>query len=126
MKTVAALCVKEETGKILVLKRNNEPFKGKWCLPGGHVDPGEDIEKALERELKEETNLDIKEKRFLKQEKENFRDIKWEAILYIFRCKIEGEVKLNHEHEDFRWIGKSDLDNFEFAFNHKKIIEEVL
>ncbi len=42
---------------ILLIKRKNEPFRGKFAFPGGFVDYGEDPEKAVLRELKEETNL---------------------------------------------------------------------
>lgn len=43
---------------VLLVKRNNYPFKDKWCLPGGFVQIDEDLEKAPARILKNETNLD--------------------------------------------------------------------
>ena len=43
---------------ILLVKRNDYPFKDKWCLPGGFLDIYEDIEDAPNRILKRETNLD--------------------------------------------------------------------
>ncbi len=45
--------------KILLIKRATVPFKGCWALPGGRVDPGETVEQAIVREVKEETGLDI-------------------------------------------------------------------
>ena len=41
--------------KVLLIKRNNEPFKGKWALPGGAMYNNELIEEAAKRELKEKT-----------------------------------------------------------------------
>ena len=38
-------------GKILLVKRKTEPEIGKWSIPGGHVDIGESLESAVEREL---------------------------------------------------------------------------
>lgn len=44
--------------KVLLIKRNNHPFMGCWAIPGGFVDIDENIESAVYRELKEETNID--------------------------------------------------------------------
>lgn len=43
--------------KLLLIQRKKNTFKGKWALPGGHVDYNEDPKKAVLRELKEETNI---------------------------------------------------------------------
>lgn len=54
---VDGVYVKE--GKILLLKRTVEPFKGFWHTIGGHVGESETLKEALKREYKEETDLDI-------------------------------------------------------------------
>lgn len=46
--------------KILLVKRRNTPFRGWWDLPGGFINRGEPSEKALEREVREESGLRIK------------------------------------------------------------------
>jgi mutator protein MutT len=47
-------------GEILLLKRRKEPFVGIWVMPGGSIEFGESLEEALEREIREETNIDVK------------------------------------------------------------------
>lgn len=43
--------------ELLLVKRNNIPYKGKWCLPSGFAESGESIQEAALRELKEETGI---------------------------------------------------------------------
>ena len=47
-------------GKILLVKRDVEPFRGCWHIIGGHVEENETLKQALKREFKEKTNLDVK------------------------------------------------------------------
>lgn len=50
-------CVK--TNSVLLIKRGNHPFMGKWALPGGFLEPDETAEEAAKRELFEETGVKI-------------------------------------------------------------------
>ena len=54
---LAALSVVELDGAIVVLKRGIEPQRGKWVLPGGFVDRGEEVEAAAVRETEEECGV---------------------------------------------------------------------
>ena len=54
---VGAVIIKE--GTIALIKRGNEPSKGKWTIPGGLVELTESPEQAVVREAKEETGLDV-------------------------------------------------------------------
>jgi 8-oxo-dGTP diphosphatase len=57
--TVDAVVFRKNGNKfeVLLIRRKNEPFKGKWALPGGFIDMGETLEAAVERELLEETGM---------------------------------------------------------------------
>ncbi len=58
-KVAAAALVRQE-GKVLLVRRVNEPFRGAWSLPAGFIDAGEDPARAAERECLEETGLQVK------------------------------------------------------------------
>jgi len=56
---VAAAVLLEQDGRVLLVRRINEPFRGLWTLPAGFVDAGEDPARAAERECLEETGLSV-------------------------------------------------------------------
>jgi ADP-ribose pyrophosphatase YjhB (NUDIX family) len=56
---VVACTILEKEGEILLLRRAIDPQKGKWVMPGGYVDRGEEVHAAAIRETKEECGLEI-------------------------------------------------------------------
>ncbi|HJT67066.1 MAG TPA: NUDIX domain-containing protein [Pyrinomonadaceae bacterium] len=55
----SAVLVRDGANRILLGKRNKDPQRGSWILPGGKIHPFESIGEAAARELREETGLDI-------------------------------------------------------------------
>lgn len=51
--------VHDDTGRLLLVRRGNEPGRGLWSIPGGRVEAGEDDRAAVRREVLEETGLDV-------------------------------------------------------------------
>jgi 8-oxo-dGTP diphosphatase len=54
---LVVLTVREELLQVLTIRRGEEPFVGRWALPGGFLRPREDLEGAARRELEEETSV---------------------------------------------------------------------
>lgn len=55
---IVMLTIRDGDLCVLLIERAREPFAGRWALPGGFVDPGEDVEDAAARELAEETGVE--------------------------------------------------------------------
>jgi 8-oxo-dGTP diphosphatase len=51
--------IRDGAGRLLLIKRRNEPGAGLWSLPGGRIEPGETDEQAVVREVREETGLAV-------------------------------------------------------------------
>jgi ADP-ribose pyrophosphatase YjhB (NUDIX family) len=51
--------VRDDRGRLLLVRRGTEPAKGRWSVPGGRVEPGESAGQAVVREVHEETGLRI-------------------------------------------------------------------
>jgi ADP-ribose pyrophosphatase YjhB (NUDIX family) len=100
--TADALIVRE--GKILLGKRKTDPDKGGWGLIGGFVDPGETLEQALEREIKEETSgCELKESNYLFSIVEKYGKER-QILSAIFVCDIDGEPLPSPEMGEFKWV----------------------
>lgn len=113
----------ERDNKVLLVKRNTEPFNGYWTLPGGHIDFKETAEKAVIREVKEETGLTFTPK-FLGYRDEIYPDINWHGEVLIFHGKAEGEEDIDgKEITDIKWFDIDKASNMKLAFEHEKTLE---
>ncbi len=115
--------------KVLIVKRaDSESFlPGVYELPGGKIDFGETIESAIEREFKEETGLDIKAIKpvyvfsYLSDE-DNRQTF---DITYLLRLNDESEkVVLSDDHNDFKWISKGEIDDYNITDNMKEAVRK--
>jgi 8-oxo-dGTP diphosphatase len=90
-------------GKMLLLKRSVEPFKGCWHVVGGHVEEGESLKAAVKREFREETGLGITVGDVIDARLEKtFDRIK---VIVAFEVKFaEGEIRLNSENAAYGWF----------------------
>jgi 8-oxo-dGTP diphosphatase len=77
---------------IVLVRRKTPPFSGYWSLPGGHLEFGERLEAAAEREAKEETNLKVKAKRLVGFRNEILPDKgrTYHFVVFCFECTRKG------------------------------------
>jgi 8-oxo-dGTP diphosphatase len=110
--------------KLLLVNRKNEPFKGKWCLPGGFVDLDEELETAAARELAEETGLAGVRLEQMHTFGSIGRDPRGRVITVTFMgIATEGKkrTKAGDDAAKARWfdIGKLPKD---LAFDHNEVV----
>ena len=110
---VAALIVRDN--KVLIAKRSTgDPnVFGKWEFPGGKVKENESEEHAIEREIKEEFEMDIKANKFLIN---NICEYPSKTIdLRIYECEyISGEFHL-HDHSEYKFVNKEDILKYDLC-----------
>jgi nucleoside triphosphatase len=103
--TVGALIFNAE-GKVFLMRSHK--WRDKWVLPGGHVELGERMENALRREVKEETNLDIRGIEFICYQEFIYDERFWRPCHFIFfdyACKTDStDVQLNAEAQEHAWV----------------------
>ena len=99
-----------KNGKLLLLKRSVEPFKGCWHVVGGHVENDESLKAALKREFKEETGLDVAVGSIVAGRIEETID-RIKIIVAFEVVSAEGELRLNPENEAYGWFDDIPCDS---------------
>jgi 8-oxo-dGTP diphosphatase len=81
-------------GRILLIRRGCEPFKGRLALPGGFVNKDETVEQAVLRETKEETGLDTEIVRLIGVYSDPGRDPRGPTVSVCYRLQVTGGVPM--------------------------------
>jgi len=112
----------EDDHELLLIKRKNDPFKGKWALPGGFVDEGEDLPVAAKRELSEETGLKVEQLEQLGAFGKPGRDPRQHTIsvAYTGFAEENAQVTAADDADDAKWFSLKNLP--ELAFDHADIV----
>lgn len=118
--------------KLLILNRVGErgAVSNDWCIPGGHVDPGETFLQAAKRELFEETGIDMSESLLIPVGK--YIPKRKGIEIHYFMCHIDDQTPVNilvdaEEETGSEWINPhTELDLYNFIFDMKDNLKRIL
>jgi len=123
---VVLFCYQRSRIRVLLIQRRNNPFKGMWALPGGYVEENELLENAAQRELREETGLQIPHLSPIDTFDEPGRDPRGWCISKAFwaiAAKQENP-KAGSDAKNTKWFSLNKLPKL--AFDHEKIIARAV
>lgn len=108
----------EHKGKILCMQRNKSKFdyiSYKFEFPGGKIENGERNNEALERELREEMdmNIHIKEESYFMTIKYNYPD--FSITMHAYLCNLAEPSFLMKEHLSYKWLYPNELHLLDWA-----------
>ena len=118
------LTLKNNSLKVLLVKRENEPFKGKWAIPGGYIKMSENLDEAAMRVLKEKTNVDNIYLEQLYTFGDPLRHPTSRVITCAYFALIRAEDVDVIADDNVGWHKVEDLPAL--AFDHKEIIQYSL
>ena len=121
--TVDGILLDED--RVLLLKRALRPFFDSWVLPGGHVEYGETVEKAIKREMKEELGVPIKIKKLFGVYSDPKRDPRYHTVSTVYLLeKIKGKIRINKEASEFKYFFLKNLPK-KIGFDHRQILNDL-
>jgi 8-oxo-dGTP diphosphatase len=109
---------------IVLIERRYEPLG--YALPGGFVEVGETVEKAVLREVKEETGLDAQIVKLLGVYSEPNRDPRFHVVSVVFVLDASGEPKGGDDAKKALVFPIEDLPFDKIVFDHAKILKDYL
>lgn len=114
-------------GKVLLVRRNNPPNKGRWALPGGLVELGETTQAAAVREVHEETGLKVKVEGLLDVQTDLHLDgaskpeYHYVLIDYLAR-PVGGKLRINKESSDSGWFTEGEVMSLDMSDGTRTVL----
>jgi 8-oxo-dGTP diphosphatase len=102
---------------MVLIKRGNEPSKGKWTIPGGLVELGESVEAAVIREAKEETCLDVEKPELIDVvgniDFDEDGKIKYHYVIIDYLVHVKGgDINAASDAEELRWVPFDEVEGY--------------
>lgn len=102
---------------IALIKRGNEPSKGKWTIPGGLVELGESIEATVIREAREETCLEVENPQLLdvvgNVDRDEYSKVKYHYVIIDYLVHVKGgNIQAASDAEELRWVTFDEVETY--------------
>jgi ADP-ribose pyrophosphatase YjhB (NUDIX family) len=102
--------------RALLIRRGSEPLKGEWSIPGGMLELGEELAAGVQRELKEETGLEVEPLECILVFDRIMREgerVKYHYVIVDYLCRRKrGRLHPASDVVDARWVRREDLPQY--------------
>lgn len=130
---IVVACLLSEN-EILLLKRNKEPFKDQWSLPGGKIDAGEFTDRAIRREIMEETGIVIQDLSYkglvseLIYQGMDENNLLYHHLVHVFLSRVPKVNQPFSSEGELAWFGLDQVESLkdEMVISDYHIIKEML
>jgi 8-oxo-dGTP diphosphatase len=122
--TVVVAAALQERGRLLAARRSAPPeLAGRWELPGGKVEPGEDSKRALVRELREELGIGAE----LVARVPGEWPLKPGYVLRVWTARLlSGSPRPLEDHDELRWLGPDEIWSVDWLDQDVPAVKAVL
>jgi 8-oxo-dGTP diphosphatase len=104
-------------GRALLIRRGHAPLEGQWSIPGGKLEVGETIVEGIERELAEETGIEIRVLDLIEVFERILRDkedrVQYHFVILDYLCELKGgNARAGGDVVDVAWASEGELSRF--------------
>ncbi len=110
---------------VVLVRRNNPPRVGQWTLPGGKVERGETLERALVREIREECGLDVRVGVLL--EVIELIDERAHYVILDYVCSVTGgALRAGDDAGEAQWVAAYDLAEYSVTEAVARVVSRAI
>jgi ADP-ribose pyrophosphatase YjhB (NUDIX family) len=117
-------------GRALLVRRGAEPLKGQWSIPGGTLELGETIREGVQRELREETGLEVRVVELLEVFERIFRDPagrpQYHFVILDYLCETDGGApRAGGDVTDVAYAREDELERFALTPTATRVLRKA-
>jgi 8-oxo-dGTP diphosphatase len=120
-----------ERGRVLLVRRDTEPLRGEWSVPGGMLELGEKLRDGVRREVQEETGIEVETGDVLDVFDSIFTDTlgrtQYHYVLIDYLCRpLGGEPRAGSDVSDVRWVSAEALPAMGLRASIEQVVQKGL
>jgi ADP-ribose pyrophosphatase YjhB (NUDIX family) len=104
-----------DDGRVLLVRRGNEPLKGHWTLPGGLLEVGEPLLNGVVREVREETGLTVEPVELIELLDRIHREderVRYHYVIADYLCRVSGgALRAASDADAVRWVERAEWNS---------------
>jgi len=116
-------------GRALLVRRGSEPLKGEWSIPGGTLELGETIREGVERELREETGLEVRVLELIEVFERIFPGDgrpRYHFVILDYLCEApEGTPRPGSDVTDIAFAREDELDRYRLTPTATRVLKKA-
>ncbi len=118
-------------GRVLLVRRDTEPLRGEWSVPGGMLELGERLLEGVRREALEETGIEVEPGEVLDVFDSIFSDglgrTQYHYVLIDYLCRpVSGDARAGSDVSDVRWVSTEALPAMALRDSIERVIRKGL
>jgi ADP-ribose pyrophosphatase len=115
--------------KVLLVRRGHPPAKGLWSIPGGKIELGETLQEAAEREIREETGINIRARdpvfTFDVVDRDDMGRIRFHYVIVdLIADYINGELQSGDDAAEARWVSPEEMNKMNISTVTLKVLKQ--